>query len=159
MSFWASFMRDIDKEQKITERAKVEEKTREEIRLEDAKFRMSCIEHMSMPGADTIKEYLSLQREIEQLEEEGVYSEWFKKNKEEIEGFFKEMFSDFIEHPNDRYVQAIYYKPEGILKYNIYKLNYKFMVKLLSRYGYIIETERNYDNYVDVKISYERRDF
>lgn len=69
------------------------------------------------------------------------------------------MFNDFIEHPNNRYVQATYYKPEEILKYNIYKLNYKFMVKLLSRYGYIIETERNYDNYVDVKISYERRDF
>lgn len=29
---------------------------------------MSCIEHMSMPGAGTIKEYLSLQREVEQLD-------------------------------------------------------------------------------------------
>lgn len=84
MSFWAPFMRDMDKEQKIAERAKTEEKTKEEIRLEDAKFRMSCIEHMSMPGADTIKEYLSLQREVEQLEEESVYSEWFKKHKKKL---------------------------------------------------------------------------
>lgn len=142
MSFYAPFMGKMDEERRIFEKAREQNKTKEEIRYKEKKERMKAIEDLldkgCLLGAQTIQEYKGLQEEVAELEEENNYRKWFNDNREEIGKFFKIMSRKFL-FENCSYITFVI--SDDLMTTGNFAFNRKFFTKLLKAYDYDIRTE------------------
>lgn len=140
MSFWMPFMETMKREEEIYDKMRNENKSREEIEMEELQERQTIIsQHLEMLGAETIQEYKDNKRRLAYLQEERDYTQWFNSNRVAIERFFKLMKKSFID--NDE--EIIY--PRSIDEDNIeFKgciLNRKYLKRLLKRYNYTVKDD------------------
>lgn len=142
MSFYAPFMGKMDEERRLSEKAKEQNKTRQEVRYEEKKERMKAIKDLlekgCLLGAQTIQEYKDLQEEVAELEEENNYRKWFNDNREEIGKFFKIMSRKFL-FENCSYITFVI--SDDLMATGNFAFNRKFFTKLLKAYGYDVRTE------------------
>lgn len=145
MSFWMPFMETIKREEEIYDKMRNENKSREEIEIEELQERQITIfQKLGMIGAETIREYKDNQQRIINLQKEIAYTQWFNKNKVAIQRFFELMKKSFI-YDNE---EVIY--PRSVDNDNIEFgdciLNREYLKRTLKRYGYTVKDDTVHDN-------------
>ena len=100
------------------------------------KHRLNCLMNMPMPGATSIMEIKAIQNRLDELNEEEDYSKWFKNNKPIIEDLFQSMKVHFLTIGE---IYELTYDDENHLNFKKHILHRDFLIKLLKRYGYVVE--------------------
>lgn len=143
MSFWMPFMDRMKEEERIYAKMEEENKSREEIEIEELKKRQLTIsQKLDMLGAQTIREYRDNQKRIRILQEEINFTKWFEENKKTIQRFFEAMKEHFLFDGED----IIYPRSadEDNVEFSGYILNREHLKKLLKRYNYIVKNDTDY---------------
>ena len=118
------------------------------------KHRLSCLMNMSMIEAASIMEIKAIQNRLDELNEEEDYSKWFKNNRPIIEELFQDMKVHFLAIGE---VYELAYDDENHLNFKKHILHRDFLIKLLKRYGYIVEDKLWNGKKVKMVIRYKER--
>ena len=100
------------------------------------KHRLNCLMNMSMLGASSIMEIKAIQDRLDELDTEKDFSKWFKNNRPIIEELFQDMKVHFLAIGE---VYELAYDDENHLNFKKHILHRDFLIKLLKRYGYVVE--------------------
>lgn len=119
--------------QKYNINVKKEETEKAKSKMEILLERKEALENLSMWGANTVIEYKTILEQLNMIEKEGNYTEWFYRNRKQIEELFTHMKEHFVENGE---VFEIPYSTEDRLVYagNVFIRNY--LIELLRRYEY-----------------------
>lgn len=123
--------------------------TREE-KEEEIKKRLKALDELSFLGAESIKEKIDLQNQLKALDFESKYSEWFNKNKKQLEELFASLEQQFVGIGAKIY-ELRYNKNGDDLLFRDYVFNREYLITLLTRYNYILQDMTYWDR--DVKKS------
>ena len=143
MSIWMPSMYRMKEEERIRTKMKEENKSKEEIEIEELKERQLTIsQKMDMLGAQKIREYRDNQKRIRMLQEEIDFTKWFEENKKIIKCFFEAMKEHFLFDGED----IIYPRSadEDNVEFNGCILNREYLKKLLKRYNYVVKNDTDY---------------
>ena len=123
--------------------------TREE-KEEEIKKRLKALDELSFLGAESIKEKIDLQNQLKALDFESKYSEWFNKNKKQLEELFASLEQQFVEVGAKIYELRYNKNGDGLL-FRDYVFNREYLITLLTRYNYILQDMTYWDR--DIKKS------
>lgn len=123
--------------------------TREE-KEEEIKKRLKALDELSFLGAESIREKIDLQNQLKALDFESKYSEWFNKNKKQLEELFKSLEQQFV-GVGAKIYELRYNKSGDGLLFRDYVFNREYLITLLTRYNYILQDMTYWDR--DVKKS------
>ena len=123
--------------------------TREE-KEEEIKKRLNALDELSFLGAESIKEKIDLQNQLKALDFESKYSEWFNKNKKQLEELFASLEQQFVEVGAKIYELRYNKNGDGLL-FRDYVFNREYLITLLTRYNYILQDMTYWDR--DIKKS------
>ena len=123
--------------------------TREE-KEEEIKKRLKALDELSFLGAESIKEKIDLQNQLKALDFESKYSEWFNKNKKQLEELFASLEQQFVGVGAKIYELRYNKNGDGLL-FRDYVFNRECLITLLTRYNYILQDMTYWDR--DVKKS------
>lgn len=123
--------------------------TREE-KEEEIKKRLNALNELSFLGAESIKEKIDLQNQLKALDFESKYSEWFNKNKKQLEELFASLEQQFVGVGAKIYELRYNKNGDGLL-FRDYVFNREYLITLLTRYNYILQDMTYWDR--DVKKS------
>ena len=137
---------DVDKDITITDIYRPIN-TREE-KEEEIKKRLKALDELSFLGAESIREKIDLQNQLKALDFESKYSEWFNKNKKQLEELFKSLEQQFVEVGAKIYELRYNKSGDGLL-FRDYVFNREYLITLLTRYNYILQDMTYWDR--DIK--------
>lgn len=123
--------------------------TREE-KEEEIKKRLKALDELSFLGAESIKGKIDLQNQLKALDFESKYSEWFNKNKKQLEELFASLEQQFVGVGAKIYELRYNKNGDGLL-FRDYVFNREYLITLLTRYSYILQDMTYWDR--DVKKS------
>lgn len=123
--------------------------TREE-KEEEIKKRLKALDELSFLGAESIREKIDLQNQLKALDFESKYSEWFNKNKKQLEELFASLEQQFVGVGAKIYELRYNKNGDGLL-FRDYVFNREYLITLLTRYNYILQDMTYWDR--DVKKS------
>ena len=123
--------------------------TREE-KEEEIKKRLNALNELSFLGAESIREKIDLQNQLKALDFESKYSEWFNKNKKQLEELFASLEQQFVGVGAKIYELRYNKNGDGLL-FRDYVFNREYLITLLTRYNYILQDMTYWDR--DVKKS------
>lgn len=118
------------------------------------KHRLNCLMNMPMLGAASIIEIKAIQNRLDELSEEKDYSKWFRNNEPIIEDLFQSMKIHYLTIGE---IYELAYDDENHLKFKNYNLHRDFLLKLLKRYGYIVEDKLWNGKKIKMVIRYKER--
>lgn len=117
--------------------------------------RLSHLDKLELLGAETIREYKSIQERIETIKREDEFHLWFEDNKEQLILLFRSMKDHFINIGAEFY--EIIYEDNKHLKFNKYIFNRDNLLKFLQRYGYRCEDNFCCNNRIKMRIYYDKK--
>ena len=123
--------------------------TREE-KEEEIKKRLNALDELSFLGAESIREKIDLKNQLKALDFESKYSEWFNKNKKQLEELFASLEQQFVGVGAKIYELRYNKNGDGLL-FRDYVFNREYLITLLTRYNYILQDMTYWDR--DVKKS------
>ena len=120
--------------------------TREE-KEEEIKKRLKALDELSFLGAESIREKIDLQNQLKALDFESKYSEWFNKNKKQLEELFASLEQQFVGVGAKIYELRYNKNGDGLL-FRDYVFNREYLITLLTRYNYILQDMTYWDREV-----------
>lgn len=117
---------------------------------EEIKKRLKALDELSFLGAESIKEKIDLQNQLKALDFESKYSEWFNKNKKQLEKLFASLEQQFVGVGAKIYELRYNKNGDGLL-FRDYVFNREYLITLLTRYNYILQDMTYWDR--DIKKS------
>ena len=99
-------------------------------------------------------EIKAIQNRLDELNEEEDYSKWFKNNKQIIEDLFQSMKVHFLTVGE---IYELAYDDESHLNFKKHILHRDFLIKLLKRYGYVVEDKLWNGKKTKMAIRYKER--
>lgn len=130
-----AFQRLRDKEE-FEEEAKQKGLSQVELKIQKREERLNALKGRSFLGADSVKEYRNLKKEIEGLKKQDNYEKWFKENQATLEVLFDDMFKKFTLENWEQY--ELRYSADTYIAFWGQVFNEDWLIKLLKQYGYTI---------------------
>ena len=108
-----------------------------ELKIQKKEERLNSLKGQHFLGADSIKEYRNLEKEIEGLKKQNSYEKWFAENKTTLEVLFDDMFKKFTIEHWEQY--ELRYSTDAYVAFWGQVFQEDWLIKLLKRYGYTID--------------------
>lgn len=138
---------------------KAEEEKHEiqQTKLEEKEARIQALKNLDFLGANSVKEFKELQKEIEQLKRKDSYTLWFNENKKTLNRLFDMLFKSFTESNEE--VVHLYYTVEGYIPFEGEVLREDYLTELLKRYDYVVSPKYGTDNKaIGIEVRYKEKE-